>query len=98
MGYCAAMICIGYYINLVMTKDHYTRDELKSIVPFFARYWRSISGSHSALLVLIVFLIFSFAGIVLPMVSDGWFFNSSVIFLVLFFIFPMVKGALTKRG
>ncbi len=94
--YCAVMICIGYYTSLFMTKDTYTRDELKSIMPFFAQYWRSISGSHSVLLVLFVFLISSFLGVLLPLLSDGWFLNSSIIFIIIFIIFPMMQGSLER--
>lgn len=94
--YCAVVMCGGYYINLLMTKDQYTRDELKSIIPYLSQYWRRISGGHSVLLVLIVFLGCSLLGALLPMLSDGWFLNSSILFLVLFIIFPMMKGSLER--
>lgn len=94
--YCAAVICGGFYIHLFTSQEHYTRDELTSIVPFLFRYWTRLSASHSSFLVLVVFFACSFAGMLLPMVSDGWFLNSSILFIVMFFVLPLLKKNFDK--
>lgn len=80
-----------YYINLFISKEQYSKDELKNILPYFSQLWNKISSSYSILTLCIILLVLSIIGILIPMVSSHWIFNSSILFVVLFFVLPYLK-------
>jgi hypothetical protein len=48
------------------------------------------------LILAVSLIISSIVGILLPMLSEHWFLNSSIIFVVMFFIFPLAKKNFDK--
>jgi len=94
--YLMLLIMGSYYVNLYISKDQFTKDELKNILPYLAQLWNKIINNHSAPLLIAAFAISAIIGIALPLLSDIWFLNSSIIFLVMFFTFPVAKKNFDK--
>jgi predicted ABC-type exoprotein transport system permease subunit len=92
-----AFILVGvYYFNLITQKEQYTRDELKNVIPFFKESWKKVSSDYPASLFLSILVISAFFGVVIPMIFRHWVTNSSIFFVILFFILPLVKKYLEK--
>jgi predicted ABC-type exoprotein transport system permease subunit len=85
-----------YYFNLITLKEQYTRDELKNVLPFFKESWKKVSLSYPVSLFLSILVISTFFGVVIPMIFRHWVTNSSIFFVILFFILPFVKKYLEK--
>ncbi len=86
------IIIIGsYYVNLYLSKDQFSKDELKEVLPYLTKFWNRIVNTYSMSIVLICLGVVSLIGILLPMLSQHWFLNSAIIFIVMFFTFPLAK-------
>ena len=94
--YLIILILGSYYVNLYLSKDQFTKDELKDIIPYLERLWNNIANNFSMLILAISLIVSSMVGILLPMLSQHWFLNSSIIFVVMFFIFPLAKKNFDK--
>lgn len=95
--YLFLLIFINYYLNLFTSKGEYTQDELKNVFPYFKDSWDTIRSKY-ALSSFFLFLIFSsIVGIVIPLLTINWFFNSSILFIVVFFTFPYIKSYFEDR-
>ncbi|TFH42560.1 MAG: hypothetical protein E4G96_03195 [Chrysiogenales bacterium] len=94
--YLITLTCGSYYIHLFISKEQFTRDDLKHIAPYLMQYWNKISGSHSIFMLVIVSILSSAVGAVIPMISHHWLLNSSILFLVMFFLFPTMKGSIDR--
>jgi hypothetical protein len=89
--YLALIILGSYYVNLYLTKDQFTKDELKDILPYMTKFWNKIANTYSMSIMAICIGVASLIGILLPMLSQHWFLNSAIIFIVMFFTFPLAK-------
>lgn len=94
--YLLLLILGSYYVNLYISKDQFTKDELKDVLPYLARLWGKIINNHSISVLIAVFIISAIIGMALPLLTDHWFLNSSIIFLVMFFSFPVAKKNFDK--
>ena len=91
------LIVLGYYYaNLFVTQDQYTKEELKNLLPYLKELWSKIGDKYPVPVFLSVLIISTFFGIVIPMFFRHWIANSSIFFVILFFILPFVKKYLEK--
>jgi hypothetical protein len=90
------LILGSYYVDLYLSKDQFTKEELKDVLPYLLKLWRKVSHSFSMLLLAVILAVSSLLGILFPMVSQNWFLNSSIIFLTMFFSFPVLKRNFDK--
>ncbi|MDM7988256.1 MAG: hypothetical protein QUS13_13080 [Smithella sp.] len=96
--YLILVILTSYYVNLYLTKDQFTKDELKNVMPYLKESWVKISRTYAMPMLAAIFLVSSIIGIILPMLSQHWFLNSAILFLVMFFTFPLAKKNVHKAG
>jgi len=94
--YLAVLILGTYYINLYISQDHFTKEELKNIFPYLANLWSSVTNNNSIPLLLGIIVIFSFLGVLVTMLSDHWFLNSSIIFTIMYLTFPLARKSFDK--
>ncbi len=94
--YLVIVILSSYYVNLYISKDQFTKDELKEILPYLSKFWTRITGNYSILILGIVIIVSSFLGIIIPMLSNNWFFNSSILFVIMYLTFPLAKRNFDK--
>lgn len=94
--YLLLLILGSYYVNLYISKDQFTKEELKDILPYISQLWSKIINNHSSPILIAAFVLSSIMGLALPLLSDHWFLNSSIIFLVMFFTFPVAKKNFDK--
>ena len=94
--YLLLLVLGSYYVNLYISKDQFTKDELKDVLPYLAKLWGKIINNHSISVLIAVFIISAIIGMALPLLTDHWFLNSSIIFLVMFFSFPVAKKNFNK--
>ena len=92
-----SLILLGnYYSNLFVSKDHYSKEEIKNIIPFFSQTWKKFTSIYNPVTLIFVFGLSSFIGIIIPMIFHHWVINSSVLFVLLFFILPYIKTNFEK--
>ena len=94
--YLIILILGSYYVNLYLSKDQFTKEELRNIFPFLAQFWNRILSNFSIFLVAIILFISSLVGILIIMLSEHWFLNSAIIFIIVFFTFPLAKKNFAK--
>jgi hypothetical protein len=94
--YLSLLVFGSYYVDLYISKDQFTKEELKNVLPYLSKLLNKIINSYSIPLFLAILLVSSIIGIALPLLSDHWFLNSSIIFLVMFFTFPVAKKNFEK--
>ena len=94
--YLSLLILGSYYVNLYVSKDQFTKDELKNVMPYLTQLMGKIVNNYSTSILIATLLVSSIIGIALPLLSDHWFLNSSIIFLVMFFAFPVAKKNFEK--
>lgn len=87
-----AIIVIHYYYNLLMEKDEYTRDDLKHVMIYTQNVLETILKKYS----LPIILGSSLIAIMLTLITDTIIMNSSIIFIVLFFILPIIAKYMSK--
>ena len=96
LTYLIILILGSYYVNLYLSKDQFTKEELKNIFPFLAQFWNRILSNFSIFLVAIILFISSLLGILIIMLSEHWFLNSAIVFIIVFLTFPLVKKNFAK--
>jgi hypothetical protein len=94
--YLLLLILGSYYVNLYISKDQFTKDEIKNILPYLSQLWSKIINNNSAPILIMAFVMSALIGMALPLLSDHWFLNSSIIFLIMFFSFPVAKNNFDK--
>lgn len=94
--YLLAMVGILYYYNLIKSKENYTKEELKSIIPFFRFFLDKLKSSFTIPMFIFIFVITSFIGVLILFLIDSWVVNSALIPLVLFFVLPYIKSHYEK--
>jgi len=45
--YLILVILGSYYVNLYLTKDQFTKDELKNVMPYLKESWVKLSRTYS---------------------------------------------------
>jgi hypothetical protein len=86
----------SYYVNLYLTQDQFTKEELKNVIPYLIKLRDSIANNYSMTILAVILIVSSLVGIALTMVTEYWLLNSAIIFAVMFFIFPLVKKNFDK--
>lgn len=81
-----------YYYTLFSSKDQYTRDELKDVLPFLIDFFRKFFLSGSFTGIFLILIISSLIGMIIPAISNHWISNSVIFSLILFFAMPIVKN------
>jgi hypothetical protein len=94
--YLLLLIIGSYYVNLYLSKDQFTKEELKEVLPYLSQLLSKIINNYSTSILIATLLVSSIIGIALPLISDHWFLNSSIIFLIMFFTFPVAKKNFDK--
>jgi hypothetical protein len=89
--YLVILILGSYYVNLYISQDQFTKDDLKNIFPYLTQFMNGIMNNYSMSILAIVMIVSSFLGLILPILFQNWFFNSSILFIVMFFSFPLIK-------
>ncbi|MFC1670386.1 hypothetical protein ACFL20_08330 [Spirochaetota bacterium] len=89
--YFLLILIASYYVNLFLTKDEYTKDELKNVIPYLKNYWDKIKGNYSLIIIIIILVISSLIGYLIPAVITHWITNSSIFFVIVFFVLPIIK-------
>jgi hypothetical protein len=96
VAYLILLILGSYYVDLYLSKDQFTKNELKDIMPYLKESLNRVLRTYSMPLLAVILVISSAIGIALPMLSQHWFLNSAILFLVMFFTFPLAKKNLEK--
>ncbi len=87
------LIIIGsYYADLFASKDEYTKEDFKMILPSIMTMARRIQGGYTVT----VFIVTSVIGMAVPLLSANIVVNSSLLFLVVYLLLPLVKKQLDK--
>ena len=89
--YLMIIVLGSYYVNLYLSKDSFTKEELKEVIPHLKNMWNKIRNNYSISILLICTGISSLVGILLAMLSQNWFLNSAILFVAMFFAFPLAK-------
>jgi hypothetical protein len=90
------LIAMDYYINLFASKDQFTKDELKSIMPHLKSMIKIIENKYSFGPFLLFYIVATCLGIGSPLLSAHWFTNSSILLVVIFFTFAFLKDYFEK--
>jgi hypothetical protein len=85
------LLVANYYITLISSKDHYTREEIANIFPFISSSLIKLKDRYNTAGLLLAMALSSLIGGGIPRISSHWFFNSSLLFLAVYFIFPILK-------
>ena len=91
VAYFAVLILASYYINLCISKDQFTKEELKDVLPYINRFRVTITAKYTPFMLLVILAVSSIFGLIIPFLSDNWLLNSSIIFIVIYFTFPLAK-------
>ncbi|MCP4136242.1 MAG: hypothetical protein GY754_35055 [bacterium] len=89
--YLALIIFGSYYVNLFMTQDQYSKEELKNIKPYLSGVWKGITGNYSIATFFLLLIGSSFLGAVIPALFQYWILNSVLLFAIVFFTLPYLK-------
>ncbi len=85
-------LILFHYFQLFRSKEQYTKEELKNVIPSIPRYWDSLLQRYSISGFVFSLLAATIPGLLIPFISLGWFFQSAIIFILLFIILPYVRG------
>jgi hypothetical protein len=96
VAYLMILILGSYYVNLYISQEQFSKNELKAIVPYLSKLRNRVGSDYSILILGITFVVASLLGIALPMLSEHWLLNSSIFFVAMFYTFPMVKKNIEK--
>jgi hypothetical protein len=94
--YLILIILGSYYVDLYLSKDQFTKEELKNVIPYLTKFWYGMANNYALTILAVILVISSLVGIALTMVTQHWLLNSAIIFAVLFFIFPLAKKNFDK--
>ncbi|MCX8125047.1 MAG: hypothetical protein N3F66_12920 [Spirochaetes bacterium] len=87
--YCSLIVIVYEYYKLFNAKDEYTKQELKQVVFLIPDHWIPLL-SKLRLYPIYAFVSLIF-GIVIPLLSTNWFFQSSIFCIILFIILPQIR-------
>jgi uncharacterized membrane protein YfcA len=90
-------MALNYYISLFLTKEQYTKEELKNIKPHFSITWTKINSQYNTFGVIICLFTSSLIGIYLPRILNYRFFNSIFPLVIIYFSFPYLTRHLQNK-
>jgi len=96
--YLVVVVLGSYYVNLYVTHDRFSKEELKAVIPYLAQLGNKITADYSIPAIALTFGVASLLGIAFPMLSEHWFLNSSILFVALFLAFPLVKKNIERAN
>lgn len=85
------LFAVTYYVNLISSKDLYTKEEISNILPYLKECGQKIVDKYPLPGLTVAIVAASGLGAVIPFISANWFFNSAVFFGALFLVLPIVK-------
>lgn len=85
------VIVAYYYSSLIMSKEQYTRDELKGVIYFFPVFLNKVSEKYSFVMFFATMLGSSLIGMFPAAVTYHWFANSAILFGAVFAGLPVLK-------
>ncbi len=94
--YLILIILGSYYVDLYLSQDQFTKEELKNVIPYLTKLMNNIANNYSVTILTVILIVSSLVGIALTMVTQHWLLNSAIIFGVLFFILPLAKRNFDK--
>jgi hypothetical protein len=74
-----------------MSKEQYTREELKGVIYFFPVFLGKISEKYSFVMFFATMIAASLIGMLPPAVTFHWFANSAILFGIVFAGLPVLK-------
>ncbi|HOJ27549.1 MAG TPA: hypothetical protein PL059_00590 [Spirochaetota bacterium] len=87
--YTILIVIVYEYYKLFNSKDEYTKQELKQVVFLIPDHWIPLLSKFRLYPVYaLTSLVF---GILIPLLSTNWFFQSSVLCILLFIILPQIR-------
>lgn len=89
--YAFVVLALNYYISLFLTKDQFTKEELKNIKPFFTHIWTVMTTMYPASAFLAAFISSSIVGIIFPRIIIYWLFSSILPFALVYISFPYIS-------
>lgn len=89
--FAAFLFTVTYYADLISSKEQYTREEISNILPFITESWQKLSDKYPMPGLTLALFFPSFLGLLIPFISASWFFNSSILFVVLYVVLPVMK-------
>lgn len=84
------LFAVNYYANLISTKDQYTKEELLKVFPYLEESRKKLSDKYPFPKYLIILGAASLFGMLFPLLSSGMFFNSAILFIVLYLLTPIM--------
>jgi hypothetical protein len=88
--YLAIILVVSYYSWFLYSKPEYTRQELTNIKPMVETLRKRLSTRYGAGYVFIIMLIFSTLGMLFAHIPH-WFFQSALLTIVIFLLFPVIQ-------
>jgi hypothetical protein len=85
------LLTVNYYIHLLSSKDQYTREELSNILPYISGYLSMLAEKYHQTGFLLALLPASLVGMLFPVITDHWFFSSSILFIIAYLLLPILK-------
>lgn len=86
--YTSLIVIVYEYYKLFNSKDEYTKQELKQVLFFIPNRWIPLVSKFR--LYPIYALVSLIIGILIPLLSTNWFFQSSVFCILFFIILPQI--------
>ncbi len=87
--YTALIVIVYEYYKLFNAKDEYTKQELQQVVFLIPDHWIPLLSKFR--LYPVYALVSLVIGILIPLLSTNWFFQSSVFCIILFIILPQIR-------
>jgi hypothetical protein len=94
--YFLMILFLSYYVNLFSTQETFTKEDLKQVFPYLKKFYILIVKKYSFFMFFLIIFIVSLIGIMIPSIITHWIGNSSLIFVAIFLIFPLIKKYLQR--
>lgn len=85
-----------YYVDLYLTKEQYTRDDLKNSFSYVTGVFQRVSNAYSLPMFFLILFVSSLLGLLIPMFTKNWLINSALLVVIVFFVIPFIKGNLER--
>ena len=83
------VITVRFYLDLLGSKDTFTKDELKEIKPFFRSIWGITIEKYSIFSFFLIIIVTFIIGIWFTTAFDFWLFKSVIFFAVVYYGLPV---------
>ncbi len=85
------LFVVNYYVNLFSSKELYTREDVSNFMPYLSESLGKMTQKYNVSGLVVALAVSSLFGVGIPLLSMHWFFNSSILFAVLFLVSPAIK-------